>query len=47
MEHTMPFFLTVTQRIFSNWTALRVRVLAISNLALNFQKQILCLKMST
>ncbi|XP_012531739.1 pre-rRNA-processing protein TSR2 homolog [Monomorium pharaonis] len=26
MEHTMPFFLTITQRIFSNWTALKLAV---------------------
>jgi len=26
MEHAKPFFLTVTQRIFSNWTALRLAV---------------------
>ncbi|RLU19306.1 hypothetical protein DMN91_007863 [Ooceraea biroi] len=26
MEHTKPFFLSVTQRIFSNWTALRLAV---------------------
>ncbi|KAL6266784.1 hypothetical protein P5V15_003616 [Pogonomyrmex californicus] len=26
MEQTKPFFLTVTQRIFSNWTALRLSV---------------------
>jgi len=24
MEQTKPFFLSVTQRIFSNWTALKV-----------------------
>ncbi|CAL1688248.1 unnamed protein product [Lasius platythorax] len=26
MEHTKSFFLTVTQRIFSNWTALKLAV---------------------
>ncbi|XP_018303819.1 uncharacterized protein [Mycetomoellerius zeteki] len=26
MEQTMPFFLTVAQRIFSNWTALKLAV---------------------
>jgi hypothetical protein len=24
MEQTKPFFLSVTQRVFSNWTALKV-----------------------